>query len=361
MDDAKDTPATDAGSSGKDGGVLYVGIDLGTSRTSVAASNGIRETVWSYVGYPKDHIAMKLLGTDKVFGKHAVDKRKSVDLVRPFAEGLIKYDSEKIDRDALSHHMKAAKDLVQHALSLCKPRKDELIYGVIGAPAQASIQNQQLLIEAATGHLDAVMICSEPFAVAYALGLLDDTLVVDIGAGTVDLCRLHGTMPAEEDQVTLTSAGDWLDKQIFSLLKKEIPQADFTIHAVKELKEKHAYVSDDGPAVEAEFLVDGKPTKFDVTGPMREGCKMIVPPIVDSLHKLISSYDPDFQKTMRDNVVLSGGGSQIGGLDIILEQAMIQKLGSGKVTRVDDSQFAGADGALKMSHDTPAEFWKRLE
>ena len=29
----------------KDHGVLYLGIDLGTSRTSVCASNGVRETV----------------------------------------------------------------------------------------------------------------------------------------------------------------------------------------------------------------------------------------------------------------------------------------------------------------------------
>ena len=29
----------------KDHGVLYIGMDLGTSRTSVSASNGVRETV----------------------------------------------------------------------------------------------------------------------------------------------------------------------------------------------------------------------------------------------------------------------------------------------------------------------------
>lgn len=29
----------------KDHGVLYIGMDLGTSRTSVSASNGVRETL----------------------------------------------------------------------------------------------------------------------------------------------------------------------------------------------------------------------------------------------------------------------------------------------------------------------------
>ena len=42
---------------------LFVGIDLGTSRASVSASNGIREVVPTYVGYPKDNISEELLGT----------------------------------------------------------------------------------------------------------------------------------------------------------------------------------------------------------------------------------------------------------------------------------------------------------
>ncbi len=35
-------------------------------------------------------------------------------------------------------------------------------------------------------------------------------------------------------------------------------------------------------------------------------------------------------------------------------------LGSGRVIRVEEAQYAGANGALKMAHDTPEEFWKRL-
>ena len=34
----------------KSEGVLYLGIDFGTSHTSVAASNGVRETISSHVG-----------------------------------------------------------------------------------------------------------------------------------------------------------------------------------------------------------------------------------------------------------------------------------------------------------------------
>ena len=47
------------------------------------------------------------------------------------------------------------------------------------------------------------MIISEPFAVAYALDMIEHTLVIDIGAGTADLCRVYGTIPVLETRCTL--------------------------------------------------------------------------------------------------------------------------------------------------------------
>ena len=73
----------------KDSGVLYLGIDLGTSRTSVSASNGVRETVASFVGYPKDTVARKLLKRDVLFGDEAVKNRLALEFYRPLADGVI--------------------------------------------------------------------------------------------------------------------------------------------------------------------------------------------------------------------------------------------------------------------------------
>src|SRR5882672_10632766 len=78
----------------KDHGVLYLGIDLGTSRTSVSASNGVRETVSSYVGYPKDVVARKLLQKDVLFGSEAEEKRLSLNFYRPLGHGVIKSDKD---------------------------------------------------------------------------------------------------------------------------------------------------------------------------------------------------------------------------------------------------------------------------
>ena len=45
-----------ANDDGKDENVLHIGMDLGTSRSAVAASNGQRAWVESYVGWPEDFV-----------------------------------------------------------------------------------------------------------------------------------------------------------------------------------------------------------------------------------------------------------------------------------------------------------------
>src|SRR2546421_3494861 len=70
---------------------LLLGIDLGTSRSSIVSINGARKTVESYVGFPKDPVSRKLLKADVIFGKHALDNRLALDLYRPLEHGVIKY------------------------------------------------------------------------------------------------------------------------------------------------------------------------------------------------------------------------------------------------------------------------------
>ena len=55
--------------------VLRVGIDLGTSRSAISADNGKRKWVESYVGWPKDFIAQKVLGEPILFGADALEHR----------------------------------------------------------------------------------------------------------------------------------------------------------------------------------------------------------------------------------------------------------------------------------------------
>ena len=334
---------------------LFVGIDLGTCRASIAASNSVREVVPTYVGYPKDNISEELFGAEPLFGELALKHRLSVELIRPLAHGVIQGDGAS----GKNKNLVAAQQLVRHLLQRARPRSNGPVYGVIGAPARASIASKRILIDAARGILDAVMIVSEPFAVAYGLGILDRALVVDIGAGTVDLCRLHGTLPEEQDQITLDEAGDFVDEKLSGLIRRKYPRAQYNINMVRTLKEQYGFVSKNADRVKASFPVEGRPKDFDITDELRTACRSIMPGIVDSIARLIATYDPEFQETIRSNVILAGGGSQMIGLPTLIDQGM-EELGGGRVTRVEEPVFAGADGALKMAQRMPGHFWQIL-
>jgi rod shape-determining protein MreB len=344
----------------KDHGVLYIGMDLGTSRTSVSASNGVRETVYSVVGYPKDVVSHKLLKKDVLFGKEALEKRLSLRMYKPLEKGVLKYTGDaKMDAEAKAN-LKAAQDLIGEAIRLARPRQDELVYCVIGAPAEASVKNRQAIIEAARAHVDSVMLCSEPFSVAYGLDWLEDVLVIDIGAGTTDLCRMHGTMPEEADQVMFDVAGDAVDAELCRRIEQTCPGAQFTVNMVRDIKERYGFVGDAAERCIVELPVDGKPTPFDLTDQIRAACSILIDPIVKGIHKLVASFDPEFQTKLKSRVLLAGGGSMVKGLDSAVEKAMRERLGSGKVVRIEEPIYGGANGALKIAHDMPADFWEQL-
>lgn len=331
---------------------LLVGIDLGTARSAVATSSGV--TAWdrSLVGWPKDRVARKLLGKELLLGAECLEHRLAIDLVRPLRDGVVHTGTPR-DEEAISA-------LAGHLFSLIGAEKDQRVHVVIGAPAEASAFNKELLREAFAELVDASMVVSEPFTVAYGLDMLVDALVVDIGAGTIDFCIMRGTVPTTADQRTIEQAGDYVDEQLSELLHARFPQAQFSETMVTRWKEEHAFVGE-SPAhkVKVAIPVDGKPIVHDITDEMRAACESILPHLQGELRSLIASFDPEFQDRVRQNVLLAGGGSQIHGIAGAIE-ACLTELGGGRVTVVDDPLYAGANGALEIARDTTAEDWERL-
>lgn len=348
----------DTGSNEK---ALLLGIDLGTSRSSVVSLSGAHKTVESYVGYPRDAVSRKMFKTDIVYGRAALDNRLALNLYRPLEKGVIKgtRDDNGISGDEQAKNLQAAKHLLRYLVEIVRPGRDEVLFGVVGVPSQATAKNKEAILSIAKEILDSVMIVSEPFTVAYGMEKMSDIMVIDIGAGTTDLCRMHGTVPTDEDQISFPVAGDAVDEKLHELIKAKYPQAQLTVNMCKNFKEQYGFVSDTRDKVEVMIPVDGKPTPHDITNELKQACEILVGPIVEGIHKLVSSFNPEFQERLRNNVVLSGGGGLLDGLNKRIEDAMAA-IGGGKVTVVDEPLYAGANGALQLAVDMPGEYWQQL-
>ena len=331
---------------------LHIGIDLGTSRSAIAASNNKKEWIESYVAWPTDFVARKMLGQDVLIGTEAIENRLSVSLVRPLEHGVI--------RDGTERDEEAVQELIHYLVDRVRASDDQQVHAAVGVPAEALKVNKLAIRDAVRKHADALMVVSEPFAVAYGLDALNNAMIIDIGAGTVDFCVMHGTMPTEEDQRSIHMAGDQIDRQLQELLKEAHPDASFSDVLVRKVKEEQGFVRKNGrKSVKIEVPVNGRDTNIDITDSVRQACESIIPAIVETAVDLIASYEPEFQKLLRKNVYLAGGGSQLEGMVEALEDEF-EEYGSCKVTRVDDPLFAGATGALALAQDMPEKYWEAM-
>jgi rod shape-determining protein MreB len=336
--------------------ILHVGIDLGTSRSAISASNGERFVVDSYVGWPADMVAKKVLKRNVLIGHDAVANRTMLDLHRPLERGLLKEGSEK--------DVEAVRELLKHLLALVGVSSNGKVdasdvRAVVGVPAAALRTNKQYLRNSMKGIVDSLLIVSEPFAVAYGLDALLHTMIIDIGAGTTDFCVMKGRYPTEEDQRTLTVAGDSIDTQLLKLIEERFPLANVTVYMVREWKEKYAFVGTAPHRALVTAPIKGVPTELDITNEMKAACETLVPPVIETMLDLLARVEPEFQEKVRNNIILSGGGGLIRGLAEALEAAL-EQVGGGKVRYMEDPVFIGSDGGLALAIDAPEGDWEKL-
>ena len=286
-----------------------------------------------------------LVGTD------AIEHRNSVNLVRPLEHGVI--------RDGTTKDEKAVHELIRHLISLAEPEDGQKIYAAVGVPAEALRVNKLAIRNAVGEWTDTLMLVSEPFAVAYRLGALNNSCIVDIGAGTIDFCVMHGTMPSDEDQRSMRSAGDHIDQQLYELLSERFVNTPISETMVRELKEKHACVSSASEPIKVKLPVAGKFQLQDITQEICRACDSLIPGIAETIIDLLSTYEPILQERIRNSIFLAGGGSQIRGLAEALSAAL-EEYGHFTITPIEDPLFSGAEGALSLAEDMPEEYWENM-
>lgn len=348
---------------------LLVGLDWGTNRSClVAAREGKSDTVLktlipTIVGYAKEGILEGILPDDSPihFGETARKFRLHLKTVRPLSAGVIQDKS-------------AARDFALHLRELIGNHKNGECRAVIGVPASADMSARENAREALTGVFDKVILIPEPFLAA--LGYRDETLLgttdyvdpvvnsmfVDIGGGSTDLCVIQGYYPGADDQISIPFAGDAIDALITENLKQAYPDNGLSLDRIRDLKEKHAYVGDAVREVIVEVNVGGKKRKLEIGAQIALACNQLLDNIFASVKKLIARADPDSIPQLLQNIIITGGGAGIENLAQELERKLANEgFDSPKVQIVgDDYKEYVARGALKAARRAQDRQWQKL-
>ncbi|MBF0266425.1 MAG: rod shape-determining protein [Gammaproteobacteria bacterium] len=333
---------------------ILIGIDLGTSRTALMTNLGTKAMLASVVGYPRDLIGVKLLGAPRVVGDEALERRSYLDLYYPLEDGVLK---EAGERD-----LEATTELIKHVVNIAKANAtspNPKVCGIIGVPARASSANKDHLLKMTQDILDISLVVSEPFMVGYGQDILLNSIIIDIGAGTTDICALKGKIPGNDDQVTLLKAGNFINEVLEAAIKQRYPEAQLTQHLVQTLKENHSFVGEAEEPIVVTLRCNGKPISFDITEEMKTACESVVLEIVEQVKNLLKGFDPEVQNDVLQNIVLAGGGARIKGLGQMIAN-LLTDFGDVSVSIVEDTDFAGSIGALKLATDLPPEYWSQL-
>lgn len=291
-----------------------IGIDLGTASVLVyIKGRGIVLQEPSVVVVDKETEQIQKVGKEaqRMLGRVP----DHLEVVRPLREGVIsKYN--------------VTLQMVQYFISracgnmLIKPRV------MICIPSGATEVDERAVIDAATqAGARQTFLVEEPVAAAIGAGLdiskPNGKMVVDIGGGTTDVAvmSLGGVVVSESIKI----AGDTFDEAIMRYVRHKygVLIGDSTAEKIKraigmvyECRE------------EKTIMVKGRCIKTrmpkDVTLSSREMLEALMEPltaVLDAICSVIARTPPELVKDILSNgIVMTGGGSMLGGLDRLVEK-----------------------------------------
>lgn len=349
---------------------LLVGLDWGTNLSSLHAARRdstevvVKEQIPTVVGYAQENVLDGILPGDArvLFGKLAQKHRQHMNLVRPLRGGVI------AERDA-------ARDFAKHLRSRLPENVGE-IRAVIGMPASSDLAARENARAAVQGIFQKVLFVPEPFLAA--LGYRDESrlndpeyqdpvlnsLYVDIGAGSTDVCLVQGRYPTVDDQLSAPFAGDAVDQIILDAALAAYPDSGLTLTKVREAKEKHSFVmGEDGHAAAiTTVMVGGKPLKIDLTAAIAVGCEALLQKTFEMTRELIARAEPDSVSELLQNVIVTGGGSLIRGFGVALQTKLLEEGFENPRVRVLGENYKDhvARGALKTARQAQDRHWQHV-
>lgn len=348
---------------------VLVGFDLGTNKSCVLAGPPgstditVSKIVPSVVGYVKDGIVDGIIAgnASTLYGEEALRNLLHVRLVAPLEEGVIA-------------HPDSARDFFRHIRSLVDPTGQAEIRAVVGVPANADEEAREDIRRCAQGVFERILMIPEPFLAA--LGYRDDSrvgqadyidpvvnsLFIDIGGGTSDICLVQGYFPTREDQISIPFAGDAVDQLMTEDINRTYPNNGLSRHKVREIKETNAYVGPSRRPMDVKVIMGGKAHTIELGDVIGRSCNALIDKIYPAITTLISRASSDSVVTLLQNIIVTGGGSQIKGFDTVLQKRL-----SDDGYETPKVRLAGQDykryvavGALKAARGARENQWQHL-
>jgi rod shape-determining protein MreB len=293
-----------------------IGIDLGTANTLVYLSGkGIVINEPSVVAVNQKTGQIVAIGAEakKMIGRTP----GHIKAVRPLVEGVV--SDFEVTEEMLAYYINKADKMVK---KMFRPRV------VVGVPSGiTNVETRAVYDAAKSAGAREVYIVEEPMAAAIGIRLpvhdASGSMIIDIGGGTTDVAviSLAGVIQSK----SLNMAGDKLNADIVSYFRDEfkILVGEKTAEEVK-IKVGSALPLEEPieTPVRGRDLVTGLPREVVVTdSDIREAIMPSLKVLIDGVRQVIENTPPEIlSDIMGRGIVLTGGGSLIRGLDIILQK-----------------------------------------
>jgi rod shape-determining protein MreB len=348
---------------------MLVGFDLGTNASCVLAGPAdgrdttVSKVIPSVVGYAREGLVDGIIANNAttLIGEEALAHRLQLKVIAPLEDGIIA-------------HVEPARDFIQRIRTVVDPTNTAEIRAVIGVPANAGQAAREDIRSCAAGVFDRVLLIPEPFLAA--LGFRDDSrlgqpnyvdpvtnsLFIDIGGGTSDLCLIQGYFPTADDQISLAFAGDAVDKLIEDDLQRSYPNNGLSRATIRAIKEEHSYVGPVRKPIDVKVLIGGKTRTLELGETIGRACNRLLDKVYPALTTLISRASSDSVAQLLQNIIVTGGGSRIRGFDTVLQQKLSDDGFESPKVRLagpDYKRFV-AVGALKAARSAREDQWQHL-
>lgn len=348
---------------------VLAGFDFGTNKSCILAGSAghsditVSKVVPTVVGYVKDGIVDGIVAGNRsiLFGDDALQNALHVRLIAPMEHGVV------VNHDA-------ARDFLKQIRSLADPSGNAEIRAVIGVPANATEPSREDMRRCAFGIFDRILLIPEPFLAA--LGYRDDSrlgqphyidpvvnsLFIDIGGGTSDLCLVQGYFPGPDDQISIPFAGDAIDHLLQEDLNRIYPNNGLSHLKVRELKENHGYVGPSRKPLDVKVIIGGKAHTLELGDVLARAGNALIDKIYPALTALIQRASSDSVVTLLQNIIITGGGSQIKGIDTLLQRKLVDDGFEAPRVRVAGQDYKRyvALGALKAARAARENQWQVL-